>query len=156
MLHRWLSSHILLLVVLVLGASGCTVRLIGSYDEQIDKSVTALQQKVDTFLVKLAGEHSPECTYEQHKQFYEEATVDLSGIKVRAEAIPNNSITVQQIDLLASSLNDIEKLHQLKSAKPAGKNCLSAEEIEPIRQSMNTSFTAILKLELAKKRGDVK
>ena len=145
------------LTAILLASAGCTVRFIGGYDEQTDNAVTALQQKVDGFLIRLEGlEDSSDCTYEHHKTFYEQVKVDVSGIQVRAAAKPNNSITLKQIELLSSSLDSLEQLHKLKSRKPAGSNCLSKDEIEPLRQNMNTSFTAILKLELAKKRGAAK
>lgn len=129
--------------------AGCPVQFISLYDEQTDRAVTALQRKVDTFLVRLAGQRKPpECIHESHRGFYEEARVDLSGIQVRAGAIPQNEKTVEQLALLASSLDTLEKLHRLKGAQA----CLDAEQIAPLRSNFNTSFTAILKLELAKQR----
>lgn len=137
--------------------SGCTVKFISSYDEQTDKSVTALQKKVETFFVKLEGlDGLPECTYDHHKTFYEEARVEVSAIQVRAAAIPQNDITTEQVGLLSKSLSSLEQLHQGKAKKEKGKNCPSREEVQPLRDNFNTSFTAILKLELAKKRGESK
>ena len=84
-------------------------------------------------------------------QFYLDSKVDLSSIKVRAAAMPQNDITVQQLDLLASSLDSLEALHKIKDKK---STCLSQAEITPLRVAFNSSYTAILKLELAKKRGE--
>jgi hypothetical protein len=132
--------------------TGCTIKLISSYDEQTDKNITALQKSVEAFLVKFANNATwPECNYAHHKSFYEDTKIEISSIKVRADAIPENSITSEQIDLLRKNLKDIEQLH---ISKERNKTCLSDEEIEPIREGLNSSFTGILKLEIAKKRGD--
>ena len=148
---------ILLVFCIAINAAACTVKLISSYDEQTDRSVSALQKKVETFLVGLENlDGLPECTYTHQKLFYRDTTVDLSAMKVRAAAIPQNEITTQQLDLLSNSLEDLEELHKVKSEKQTGKKCLSKQEIRPLRDNFATSFTAILKLELAKKRGDVK
>ena len=88
----------------------------------------------------------PECAYDNHKKFYQDSKVTISAIEVRAKAIPKNTITIEQIGLLKDSLDKLEKLHKL--------GCFSAGQVENLRNSFNTSFTAILKLELAKKRGE--
>lgn len=132
---------------LSLAVSGCSIKLISSYDETTDKTVTALQKKTEAHLVALeAAEGLPECKYEKHKQFYDEAKVDVSAIAVRAAAIPKNEITTEQTVLLSSSLDGLEKLHKIA--------CLSKDQISPLRTQFNSSFTAILKLELAKRRGE--
>ncbi len=61
-------------LALALAVSGCSIKLISSYDETTDKTVTALQKKTEAHLVALeAVEGLPECKYEKHKQFYDEA-----------------------------------------------------------------------------------
>lgn len=149
---RYHTLYYLLLPLVLLTLYGCSVRLISSYDEQTDKAVTTLQNKFETYLVKLEGlEGAPECTYENNKSFYAGARVDISAIRVRAAAIPKNDITLKEIELLSINLNSLEQLHQHKNTK--ADKCLSKEEIRPLESAFNTSFTAILKLELAKRRG---
>lgn len=132
---------------LALAVSGCSIKLISSYDETTDKTVTALQKKTEAHLVVLeAVDGLPGCKYEKHKQFYDEAKVDVSAIAVRAAAIPKNEITTEQTILLSNSLYDLEKLHKIA--------CLSKDQIGHLRTQFNSSFTAILKLELAKRRGE--
>jgi hypothetical protein len=134
-------------VVLAATTAGCTIKLISDYDETTDKAVTQLQRKVDGFLVDMqrkAG--TPEAAYARNAQFYDEARVDVDAIRVRVQAIPKNDITVQQITLIQDSLEKLEQLHKLGFSSP--------EEIAPLRTAFDTSFTAILKLELAKKRGE--
>lgn len=124
---------------------GCATTRISDYDETTDRNVTALQKKVETYLISLeALDGQPACKYEKQKPFYDEAKVDVSSIEVRAAAIPKNQLTTEQVQLLAGSLDNLEKLHKI--------SCLSKEQIEPLRIQFNASFTAILKLELAKLR----
>ncbi|HRN62217.1 MAG TPA: hypothetical protein PLF73_07140 [Luteimonas sp.] len=136
----------IVILVALLAASGCTVRLISGYDEATDRAVTALQKKTEAHLVALeSADGLPECTHEHHRQFYDEAKVDVSAIAVRAAAIPKNEITTEQVMLLSGSLGALEQLHRIA--------CLSKDQIAPLRTQLNSSFTAILKLELAKRRG---
>lgn len=141
-----LRTHTFLTVFLLIFLAGCTVKLISSYDETTDRDVTALQRKVEEFLVTLDSQQGPPtCAYQNHKDFYLQAKVDLSAIAVRVAAIPKNEITIEQVRLLADSLDKLEQLHKIA--------CLSAQQIQALRTAFNASFTAILKLELAKKRG---
>lgn len=134
-------------LVATLGLSGCTVKLISSYDATTDRTVTALQRKTEAHLVTLeAVEGLPECTYDNHKPFYDEAKVDISAITIRAAAIPKNEITTKETVLLSNNLENFEKLHKIA--------CLSKDQIALLRSHFNSSFTAILKLELAKRRGE--
>ncbi|WP_374564958.1 hypothetical protein [Nitrosomonas sp.] len=143
--HPGFLAAVSLILVVVL--TGCTVKLISSYDEATDRAVTDLQRKTEAHLVVLESvEGLPECTFDHHKQFYDEAKVDVSAITVRAAAIPKNDITTQQTALLASNFDNLEKLHRIA--------CLSKDQITLVRSHFNTSFTAILKLELAKRRGE--
>jgi hypothetical protein len=134
-------------VAMAVALPGCAVRVISGYDETTDKAVTALQRKTEAHLVSLESlENSPECAYDKHKIFYDEARVDVSAIEVRAAAIPQNEITTEQIRLLAQSLNSLGKLHKI--------GCLSKDQIAPLRIQLNSSFISILKLELAKRQGE--
>lgn len=142
--HPSVGIAVLMVAVVI---SGCSIKLISSYDETTDKTVTALQKKTEAHLVALeAVEGLPECKYEKHKQFYDEAKVEVSAIAVRAAAIPKNEITTDQANLLSGSLESLEKLHKIA--------CLTKDQIKPLRTQFNSSFTAILKLELAKRRGE--
>ena len=134
-------------LVLFLALAGCSgIRLVADYDEQTDISITAFQRKIETFLTGLernAGK--PETRYEANVKFYDEAKVDLRVARVRAAAIPKNDLTVQQLDLLLDSLVTLEELH---------KGGIAPQQIAPLRSAFNTSCTAILTLELAKRRGE--
>ena len=123
------------------------MKLISSYDESTDRAVTQLQRDIETFFVTVERQAGmPECEYENHVEFYQDSKVAISAIEVRARAIPKNEITIEQIALLKDSMDKLEQLHEL--------GCFSPGQVENLRNSFNTSITAILKLELAKKRGD--
>lgn len=127
--------------------SGCSITLISSYDEKIDNAVTALQKDFETFFVTVEGQAGlPECIYDNHLKFYQDSKVAISAIEVRARAIAKNLITVEQVGLLKSSLESLEKLHKI--------DCFTPGQVDNLRNSINSSITAILKLELAKKRGE--
>lgn len=144
----WLSRLVSIIIVFyIFVVTGCTVKLISSYDEKTDEAVTDLHKKVETFFLSIESQEGlPECTYENHMAFYQEAKVSVSAIELRARAIPDNDITIKQIVLLKENIEMLEQLHKL--------GCLSKEQVKPLRINFNSGFTAILKLELAKKRGD--
>lgn len=143
---RWLSC------LLVLAAlAGCTTaKLVGDYDEQIDKGTTALQKDVDAFLEKLEASAATQkdnvATYDQHKQFYSDARVAVNGLRVRADATERNSLTVRSFDKLHENINLLEEMHK--------KGITRAEVSKLIRPAFTQQFTAILTFELAKRRGE--
>jgi len=143
-LNKYLIPLVVALIMLVL--SGCSnIRLIADYDEQTDAAVTQIQRKMEQFLISLERNMGKdEASYARNTRFYDEVRVDLSAVRVRAAAIPENGIIIQQLGLLSDNLVNLEKIHKLG---------ISANDIPPIRTAFNVSCTAILKLELAKKRG---
>lgn len=145
-------KRILRSAILVCGAvcAACAVALVSAYDEPTERAVTGLQTSVDSFLITLAREQqAPACTYEKHKAFYTRTLTGVSALDVRNRARPQNEPTAEQIVLLDSSLVLFEQLHKGKGDAA----CMSAASIEPLRRNFNSTFTAILTLELAKKRG---
>jgi len=142
----WLIS---LLIAVI--ATGCTsIRLVGDYDEQIDKGTTALQRDVETYLVKLeSSAPKPDAkvaAYEDNKQFYLDSRVAISSLRLRADATERNSLTVRCFDKLNSNLDELEKMHK------AGITALEINKL--VRPGFTQQFTAILTFELAKRRGE--
>ena len=88
----------------------------------------------------------PAGAYSQDERFYDEARVDVRAIQVRAAAQTANERTIEQLALLAKNLDALEALHR--------EGFETAAEFDPLRRGFEATFTAILKLELAKKRGD--
>lgn len=139
-------SRPLYAAALLLALSACAPRLLAPYDEVTDRAVSALQRKTEAHLIALeAATGPPDCRFERHQQFYTDARIELSALAVRTAAIPGNERTSEQTALLQRSLESLRQLHRI--------DCLSPEQIAILRIQFNSSFTAILKLELAKRRG---
>jgi outer membrane murein-binding lipoprotein Lpp len=129
--------------------SGC-VTLMAPYDDKIDEMATALQREIATEVQTLSAAEKPDCLYPNHAAFYKKARVDISALDVRARAHELNQQTINQIDALADSVTVLEKLHQ----HATGNNrCMQANEFSDIQRGFDSITTAIVKLELAKKRG---
>lgn len=133
------------LLVGILGVSGCALKWVSDYDPVIDQSLTALHKKTEVHWMALeAADQTPDCGHTRYQPFYRQSKIATSALVFRASAVPGNDITIQQIQLLANSFESLEKLHRL--------SCLSHQQIQVLRAQFNLSFTAILKLELAKRR----
>jgi hypothetical protein len=143
----------LLLLLLALGvaapaATACsTVRLVSEYDEQVDRTATRLQRTMDAFLTRLENlpSNDSERSYGTNKEFYLQYGVDLRALKVRATGLQRNSITVEQIERMESSLEQLRSTHE-------SQNRLSPPAIREFRNLFNIAWTTILTFELAKKR----
>ena len=142
-----------LLLMLALGAAALTpaacvtVKLVGDYDQQIDRSATRLQKRMDTFLTKVENLPSgdPDRRYAPNTKFYLGYGVDLRALETRATSLQKQSITVQQVQLMESSLEQLRSTH-------ATQDDLSAAALDEYRKLFNTAWTAILTFELAKRR----
>lgn len=147
---RRLSAWLLMLFMSVVLGGCTTVKLVGDYDEQIDKGVTQLQKDTETFLIRLEGTARKETdkveAYEKNVAFYQGAKVAVSSLRVRADAMERNSITVRMLDRIGNNIRRLEGMH---------RDGLTRVEIEDsIRGALNAQFTAVLTFELAKKRGE--
>lgn len=134
-----LAAGVLLSVLLA-----CSIKLVSSYDEQIDRSATTLQKQMDRFLTGLAAEPQP--TYAKSQDFYDDYAVELRSMLVRAQSHPKNTQTEKQIELMMKSLEDVRQMHE------AGP--IDNEVLKTTRDMFNQSWKAIITLEMAKKRGD--
>jgi len=126
--------------------SSCSVTLISEYDEITDRTITELQSKTSRVLVQLEEEAGSD-NYSNYKTFYRESKASLNDLLIRANAIEKNQITVDHITLLSTNYSNMEKLHIKK---------LTKEDVQLMRSAFNRSFTAMVKLQLAKKRGEKK
>ena len=134
------------LAFLTLTLAGCTLRLASDYDEQIDRTATELQQDMDAFLTELGAAGSAEAAgYERHVAFYRGYAVKVRSVRVRAQAHPKNDITLQQLDLMLSSLESLRSTHE-EGGTP------SAAFLAQTRDLFNTAWGAVIEWELAKKR----
>lgn len=139
--------YLSIIFLLALMLSGCTtIKLVGDYDEQIDRGITALQKDMETFFVKLEEfDGEMVAPYNGNNYFYGKTKVAISSLRIRADAMERNSITVRMLDRLQANFNELAVDH---------KEGIHKKELPLYRGGFNSQFTAILTFELAKKRGE--
>jgi hypothetical protein len=141
--------------LLALLLAGCTVRFVADYDAETERAVTAVYSEVDGFLIDLErhmpawdsaemGPHrlergSPAAVYDSFRK-------DVDLLLLRNRARPKNEITVQQLEGLRKSVDGLEALHR--------SGLTNREALETVRVGIESQCAAILRLELAKKRGE--
>jgi hypothetical protein len=132
-------------LILMISASGCpAIRMIAPYDRKIDEGVTNLQRATAVFFTKIERQGGSKADdYKNHTEFYDDAKVALSGIRVRAEAVSDNSLTTKQLEILSSQFQKLENDH--------AKLGVPAAAVPQLEKAFNRTFTAILTLEVAKK-----
>lgn len=132
---------------LMVGICGCSnVCRVAEYDSHMDIAISELQRKVETFLTQMErGGNRGEASYERNVWFYDEVRVDLSAINVRAGAVTGDGPLLEQLRLLAEQILLLEGVH---------KNGLDGTAIQRVRGAVNACCTRILRLELARRRGD--
>jgi len=138
-----IGTRSLLLFLAAFGfATGCThVQLISPYDETTDRMVTALHQSTSEVLDEL--EAAPTPSHASISKRYAALRSDLRAVQLRNEARPKNELTIQQLELLKANLDKLEQVH---------KDGLLVQAMVPIqRDTLDQTFRAILRLELAKK-----
>lgn len=122
--------------------AGCfSVRYISPYDETTDRMVTALHGSVSRVLDELDKPAPP--AYAAMAARYAAVQTELRAIRLRNEARPKNKLTIEQLGELKKGFDTLEKTH---------KDGLLVQVMVPIqRDTLDQTFRAILKLELAKK-----
>lgn len=131
-------------------ATGC-ISMVAPYDLQTENSLMSINGKASEILIDLEkNQRLPQKEYKQFHEAYKAIHLELSDLELRASAIPKNHSTQKQIALLTQTVKKLEALHQLDFGKtPFGKQ----EAIKTSKISIKHSLSAMLKLELAKKRG---
>jgi hypothetical protein len=161
-----LASAIVLAIILSLAACS-DIRLISDYDPQIDQGVSNLQKKVESILTKIdrsdRSRSNPSTVYSAAD--YDQIREDLNVLRTRAESEPQNQLTVKQLYRLGYALLDNpptsptvplpqEAKGQSLEARNRSSAPLGTEDVESLRSLLEADFRNILRLELAKKRGE--
>lgn len=134
------------LLLLLLGSS-CTLKLIADYDQYSERTATELQKRMDQHLTNLeAKAGTPAAEYAANVDFYNTYLVDVRSLEIRARSRPKNDITIQQLPLIIDSTDELRAAHE--------DSPLPKEAIPTYRDLFNQAWGAIIKLELAKKRGE--
>ena len=146
---RFLSqARLTMLSLFILVLYSCSgIRLISEYDDITDKKVTELQDKFAKHFVtleRIIG--AKEAAYENFIPFYDDVKSEMRTLTIRANAIDKNDIVIKQLKFLDQNIADLEALHKLGFSKTS--------ELLPLRNAFETSFTSIIKLQMALKRGE--
>ncbi len=142
---RALGGRVGLACVLVLGLGAGCVHFVADYDEQLDQGVSDVLRQFQTLFTRMERTAGTDgALYANYVAAYDEIRTKLRVLSARARAHEKNDLTVQQLDLLLDTLRQVEELHKLGP--------IPIEQQGPLRRAVETSCSAILKLELAKKR----
>lgn len=146
-----LRPHPVLAFATLLLFVACTqVRLVGPYDEMIDNGTGQVHTKLVAFVTRmesLAGQ--PAGTYANNAQFYTDIAAEVSTLRLRAQALPKDDITVKMLDELAGNVERLRQLHQI-----GGDKGLPEVLGKPALSALETNCGEILVLEVKKKRGE--
>lgn len=129
-----------------LGLLACTVRWTATYDEHIDQAATELQIRMDAYLTRLENTGPGEGLFEDSRGFYDDYAVGIRSVRIRAQAHEQNDITLQQLDRMLASLQELRRQHQEADR-------LSPAYVRTVRELFNTGWAAVIAWEVAKKRG---
>lgn len=140
-----------LVALAVLATGGCTVRLISDYDETIDRSASQLQKEMDAFLTDMENGRDESVMYGVNRGFYPYYATEVRAVLVRAQAHPKNEHSVAQYELMLDSLQELETAHRGEEGAE-DEGTLPVEAIPVFRDLFNQAWSAIIRLEVAKKR----
>jgi hypothetical protein len=115
--------------------------MMSQYDAATDQGVTAIHRELIGYVSTtqpLARGETPE-----QIKFYLRVRLDISSLLLRARSIPQNTLTVEQIQILNKLVDELDILDQ---------EGFTAAEAQLVRDAIDRTCQAILKLEIAKKR----
>ena len=142
---------------------GCRVTLISDYDATTDEWVTELQQTIDAHLStleSLSGLPDPssieQCHPDRFSESYENIDARMRSLKLRNEARAANTVTIEQLTLLQSSIGKLREQQRTRyfdvaETSPSSDRCLSSEQVQINRHILEQHIRAVLKLEFSKR-----
>ena len=140
-------------ILFLLSCSMLKVQWVSDYDPVTDSLVTEMQKKTDIFFIKLQEAKKETCFYESNSSFYLDMRELLAQLSFRVNLIPENKQTIEAFDKLNNNFNEFENnLHKQYYSRSKGA-CMSPDLVKDNLTAFNIQFRAILKLEIAKKRG---
>ena len=132
----WVTSLIFILV------AGCAfnVKLVGQYDDIVDKSVHQIESKTTAHIKKIVdNKGETDGSFDQSRQFYSDIKGEVQALVVRAEVLEEGLARTPLTDNfkeLSLQYDDLEILHQTPYNKDV---MLKAQE------AFDQSFRAIVK-----------
>ena len=123
---------------------GCQQLTISQYDPITDQQVTKLQQDDTDLFITLQQNIGPDFQSKTFQPIYDKIEGEIQSLRLRVNAIPNISLTAQQVDLLQQDFDLTQQI--LKDSKN-----ISTTDLIVMQNALDRIYGAILKLELAKK-----
>lgn len=143
-IEKWKNKDVIIqlsiLIFLLAVFTGCAfkVKLVGEYDEVLDKSVTEIQEQTATFFSKMRTSSPPDSMYEANKGFYDSVQGKIVTLICRSELIEEglktNPLTKNFRDLQLQ-YQDLAEQHK----KSFSRNYLLSSE-----KAFDRSFRSIL------------
>lgn len=143
-IHRksaWVTQlSVISLVLLFL--SGCTykVKLVGQYDDIVDKAVHQIESKTTSHIKKIIDNKGiDDGSYNKNKQFYSDMQGEVQALVVRADTLEEglkSTPLTDNFNELGMQYDDLELLHQLPYNEDV---MLKAQE------AFDQSFRAVVK-----------
>src|ERR1035437_164113 len=104
-----MKTKITTIAFLVLLLTACTLG--PRYDLQTDQGVTLMQQHSEALFLSLENNAGkPAAAYTNYTLQYQQLHIDIQQLKTRAGAIPNDGITLKQLDLVDQNLTLLETI----------------------------------------------
>jgi hypothetical protein len=121
--------------------TGCVprVKLVGEYDEILDRSVTEIQEQTATFFLKMRTASTEDALYEVNTWFYHDVQGKIAALIRRSEVIEEGL----QKKPLTRNFKEL-RLQYLELAEQHKKG-FSKQYIESAETAFDQSFRAILK-----------
>lgn len=137
------------LLAIFMAACG-PVRLVSAYDEGIDRGASEIHTATVAFvhnMTILAGQ--PAGAYEGNRSFYANTAARISTLKLRAQVQGVDDTTTKLLDELSGNLDLLRELHEMR-----GDAGLPKQLADPALSAIEINCLAIIKFEVAKRRGD--
>ena len=137
-----LINPLSLFFVVVLLLSGCAVKvkLVGQYDDIVDKSVHQLQSRTTAHIKQIMDNGGQgEGSYDNSKQFYSDARGEVQALVIRSEALEEGlkkTPLTDNFEALVEQYDDLETLHQTPYSRDVMKKA---------QEAFDQSYRAIVK-----------
>ncbi|HEX3025025.1 MAG TPA: hypothetical protein VHP12_07420 [Chitinophagaceae bacterium] len=127
---------------------GCTVLLIGAYDEVTDQGFQKIQTSISSLLVKIKNNiNDPaEVNYSKFKPAYEDIEGQIESLKIRCNSLPKYKLVVVHANGLDSTFKALESFHKL------GLMQSDTASLRIIKKTFDIEFNAIIQLQNGLKR----
>lgn len=139
-----LYKNPIIVLLLSLLLSACSVKLISLYDATLVRNLNQIQTQTYNLLLEVKqniGSHK--ASYKRYIKQYTQIDAEMMTLISYVKTVPKSGITIKQLTVLQQSLDDLKHLHQLGFA--------NIKEVDVIQQTLDDDFSAIYSLQNVKK-----